>query len=52
MNSEDQSYSTTVSREVKISYRAYLPDRYSEEGDAFPLLMFLHGSGERGTDLS
>lgn len=51
MQSHDQSFSTTVQVEVSISYRTYLPKDYSEEGDEFPLLFFMHGSGERGTDL-
>lgn len=51
MQSHDQSFSTTVQVEVSIAYRTYFPKDYSEEGDAYPLLYFMHGSGERGTDL-
>jgi dienelactone hydrolase len=31
-----------------LGYLEYLPPRYSETGDASPLLIFLHGSGESG----
>ena len=51
MQKQDQTFSTTVQQEVSISYRTYLPEGYSEHGEAFPLLYFMHGSGERGTDL-
>jgi len=33
-----------------LPYRLYLPDSYKDTGDSFPLLIFLHGSGERGRD--
>ncbi len=51
MQSQDESFSTTVKIDVSIAYRTYFPQDYSEEGAAFPLLYFMHGSGERGTDL-
>lgn len=35
---------------VKMGYLLYLPQEY-EHKDSWPLLIFLHGSGERGTDL-
>lgn len=35
---------------VQMDYLLYLPDNYQER-DAWPLLLFLHGSGERGDDL-
>lgn len=33
-------------------YLIYLPEQYSRENRRWPLLIFLHGSGERGADLS
>jgi len=36
----------------QISYLLSLPEGYSAEGEASPLLLFLHGSGERGNDLN
>ncbi|MEL7364118.1 MAG: PHB depolymerase family esterase, partial [Bacteroidota bacterium] len=37
---------------VALSYALVLPDGYDEGDDAWPLVLFLHGSGERGDDLS
>jgi len=51
VQSNDQSFSTSVTLDLSIDYRTYLPDGYSEDGAGYPMLMFLHGSGERGTDL-
>ncbi len=31
-----------------IGYLEYLPEAYTESGSAFPCIIFLHGSGERG----
>src|SRR5262245_11073553 len=33
-----------------IPYRLYKPDGYDAVGSKFPLVLFLHGNGERGTD--
>ena len=35
----------------KMSYLLYLPPAYETEEEAWPLLLFLHGAGERGDDL-
>lgn len=49
---EDGRIETRVTFDVNLPYRAYLPEGYPEGGsDGYPLLMFLHGAGERGTDL-
>ena len=35
-----------------ISYLLYVPEEYSEKpNNLFPMLLFLHGAGERGSDL-
>lgn len=39
---------TTV--KVQMNYLLYLPDNYDQK-DSWPVLLFLHGSGERGDDL-
>ena len=37
---------------MSLKYLLYLPQDYGKEaGKAWPLVLFLHGSGERGTDL-
>jgi predicted peptidase len=51
VESTDQAFSTTVKLDVSISYRTYFPTGYSDDGEPLPLLYFMHGSGERGTDL-
>ncbi|GAL83324.1 hypothetical protein MYP_550 [Sporocytophaga myxococcoides] len=45
------SYSSNFFR-FTINYYEYLPPSYSASGHSFPLLIFLHGSGEAGTVLS
>ncbi|RYE19128.1 MAG: hypothetical protein EOP51_20535 [Sphingobacteriales bacterium] len=36
----------------EIQYLLYLPDNYTQDtAKRFPMMIFLHGSGERGTDL-
>lgn len=37
---------------VNLPYKLYLPKNYAETDEAFPIVMFLHGSGQRGNDLS
>jgi predicted peptidase len=36
---------------AKTRYLAFLPKSYSAKGPGVPLILFLHGSGERGKDL-
>jgi predicted peptidase len=35
----------------QINFHLFLPRGYSPDGSAWPLLLFLHGAGERGNDL-
>ena len=35
----------------KLSYKVYLPENYNDASTTFPLVLFLHGVGERGDDL-
>ena len=37
---------------LSLSYLRYLPPAYESSDEEFPLVIFLHGSGERGTDLN
>ena len=39
-----------VTRVVSLDYLLYLPKGY-ESGGPWPLILFLHGAGERGADL-
>lgn len=52
---QDKQTSHKFSKEVKIdlsaNYLLYLPKDYSENEKEYPLVLFLHGAGERGDDL-
>lgn len=37
---------------MKIDYLLYLPKDYGKTQDKWPLMIFLHGAGERGSDLN
>jgi predicted peptidase len=36
---------------VTLKYLLYLPDGYGQKGKKWPLILFLHGAGERGDNL-
>jgi predicted peptidase len=45
-------FSGTVTKTVDLKYHLYLPEGYGEDqGTSWPLILFLHGAGERGDDL-
>lgn len=46
---EDSIAETFTHGETVIPYRLLLPDDYNEK-ESYPLILFLHGAGERGTD--
>jgi predicted peptidase len=47
-----RTFTQVVTREVKLRYLLYLPRDYDAKGRTrWPLLLFLHGAGERGADL-
>ena len=52
--SERQTFNN-FEKEIKLTltanYLLYLPIDYNESDRDFPLVLFLHGSGERGTDI-
>ena len=53
MKSDDLAFSGKLTTNIKLPYRTYIPDHYSEnDPDGLPLLLFLHGAGERGDDLT
>lgn len=39
-------------KKIALDYLIALPEGYDADGDAVPVLLFLHGAGERGKDLS
>jgi predicted peptidase len=47
-----EEYNGKVEIKVEVAYLIYLPEGYdAEKGKKWPLLLFLHGAGERGDDL-
>ncbi len=53
MSQTPQYLSATVQRYVKIPYLLFLPEGYHQDPRRrWPMILFLHGAGERGNDLS
>jgi len=48
---QPQSFEKKIQMTVKSDYLLYLPDGYSESKKRWPLILFLHGAGQRGNDL-
>lgn len=49
---EAKSFRKVVEKEVALDYLLYLPPEYDhDEQKNWPLVLFLHGAGERGSDL-
>lgn len=45
------SYTGTITKTVSMDYLIYLPEGYAPESrELWPMLVFLHGSGERGAN--
>jgi predicted peptidase len=40
-----------VTSQTEMRYLVYLPEGYGEKGKKWPLIIYLHGAGERGDDL-
>jgi predicted peptidase len=49
----EQMLEKQITKKVSLRYLLYLPKGYGEEKDQkWPLMLFLHGAGERGNDLN
>lgn len=46
-----QAFEKTVTRTLSCQYLLFLPAGYDENEQKWPLILFLHGAGERGDDL-
>lgn len=44
-------FSKTVTKEIRMNYLLYLPKDYGKVDKSWPLILFLHGAGERGNDI-
>lgn len=52
MPQQNLAYTATISKVVGLKYLLFLPATYDQQPDqSFPLILFLHGSGECGDDL-
>lgn len=52
-NQAAKSFSRTVTVEEKLNYLLFLPKDYDPaRAEGWPMILFLHGAGERGEDLS
>ena len=47
---QPMTFKTEVTREIRVEYLQHLPQ--ITDGKTYPLVVFLHGAGERGNDLS
>jgi len=48
---EARTFEAEIRKQVRLGYLLYLPDGYGKGGERWPLMLFLHGAGERGDDL-
>lgn len=46
-----QSFEQTITKSFEGDFLVYIPDGYSDDSSPWPLILFLHGAGERGNDL-
>ena len=46
-----QVFEKTVSKTLSCQYLLFLPAGYGEKQQRWPIILFLHGAGERGSDL-
>jgi len=51
MSQQAQKLVKRISRTVKLDYWLYLPHEYGQDTTRWPLILFLHGMGERGSNL-
>ncbi len=47
-----KTFEKEITVKVKLNYLLYLPEGYDKAEKPFPLVLFLHGAGESGSDVS
>ena len=51
-NDKTKKGEANKTEKIDVRYWLYLPKKYNPKGKPMPLLLFLHGSGERGDDIN
>jgi predicted peptidase len=46
-----QTFEKTVTKTLSCNYLLFLPEDYGKQEKDWPMMLFLHGAGERGSDL-
>jgi predicted peptidase len=50
---QEKTFQGEITRAVEVPYLLFLPQTYEDSGSqTWPLILFLHGAGERGTNLA
>ncbi len=49
---KEAQFEKTIAVTAKLNYLLFLPESYGKDDKQWPAIMFLHGSGESGSDLS
>lgn len=47
-----QAFQMEIKKTLRLKYLLYLPPQYDTSKEKWPLVLFLHGAGERGDDLN
>ena len=47
-----KKFVSDITVNVSLDYNIYFPSDYNKSKDEYPLVIFLHGAGERGEDLN
>jgi len=48
---QPQAFKGKITKTVQAKYLLYLPEGYASSKEDWPLILFLHGAGERGANL-
>jgi len=46
-----QEFEKTITKTIGCKYLLYLPEGYGQKNKKWPMILFLHGAGERGSNL-
>ncbi|MBC8186453.1 prolyl oligopeptidase family serine peptidase [candidate division KSB1 bacterium] len=50
-NQSPEKFQKEIKKNIEVNYLLYLPENYEQETKNYPLMLFLHGAGERGKNL-